>query len=69
METNPSNYFQWFKSQIKTILENNPDKKIYCNYNDWSGAIKDLYYNSSMVNVLYMYICSQEVQIETVQIH
>lgn len=47
METNPSNYFQWFKSQIKTILENNPDKKIYCNYNDWSGAIKDLYYNSS----------------------
>jgi hypothetical protein len=22
-----------------------------------------------MVNVLYMYICSQEVQIETVQIH
>ena len=48
MVTNPSNYFQWFKSQIKTILKNNPDKKIYCNYNDWSGAIKDLQYDSSL---------------------
>lgn len=28
-------------------MENNPDKKIYCNYNDWNGAIEDLYYNSS----------------------
>lgn len=47
MTINPSNYFQWFKDYIKIILKNNPDKKIYCDFSDWSGAIKDLYYDSS----------------------
>ncbi len=48
MDSNPSNYFEWVKENIKQILKNNPDKLINVNYNDWSGAIKSLYYNTDV---------------------
>lgn len=48
MDNEPNNYFEWVKENIKQILKNNPDKLINVNYNDWSGAIKSLLYNTDL---------------------
>ncbi len=48
MDNEPNNYFEWVKENIKQILKNNPDKLINVNYNDWSGSIKSLYYNTDV---------------------
>lgn len=48
MDSEPNNYFEWVKENIKQILKNNPDKLINVNYTDWSGAIKSLYYNTDV---------------------
>lgn len=48
MDEEPINYFDWVKDNIKQILKNNPDKQIYVNYSDWSGAIKTLYYDTNL---------------------
>lgn len=55
MSNYPTNYFKWVKENIKDILHNNPDKLIKVNYNDWSGAIKSLYYNTDVKK--YMVQC------------
>ena len=40
------NKYKWCINNLKSILYNNPDLKIYIKFTDWSGGITSLEYNS-----------------------
>ena len=40
------NKYKWCINNLKSILYNNPDLKIYIKFTDWSGGITSLEYSS-----------------------